>query len=169
VDVIQAAAGIAVRPMTGIRSDVRQMIGRLYPDEFDPSETTILPASARPYVPPAPDPAAPEAEPFEFSSETLLRRPPELDFLREPAPAPEVEFGTVILRRPPDFEHDTQPPLPASSAEPQAPAEDSTAPTTPFIQIERRLDQIVRMIRRIEERLESLETLARDSGDRLRR
>jgi hypothetical protein len=171
IDVIQAAAGLTVRPMTGIRSDVRRAVSRLYPEEFDPSETTILPSSARPFVPETPLAASSgERAPFEFSSETLLRRPAELDFLRDPGPGSDVEFGTVISRPlPENLEHDTQPPVPAqASADPGTPGEDSTAPTNPLIEIERRLDQIVRMIHRIEERLDTLETLTRDSGERLR-
>ena len=168
IDILRAATARAIQAITGVRSDIARLVNRFYVD-----------------------PATDEETPFHFSNETLLRRPPELDFLRDagtytadpfatiaprdPATLPylhdavpvqnEEEFGTMIAR-PADRDLGTlsPPPVPPDQTEP--PREDTTAPTNPFVGIERRLDQIVGMIRNIENRLDRLESVLQEHAVR---
>jgi hypothetical protein len=124
IQLLETITPLKIRPVTGVRSEIERLVNRFYPEE--------------------------EA-PFDFSNQTLLRRPAGLDFLRDlDAPPEDHEFGTMIAAPAPA-------PAPVRDEEPQPPREESTAPTNPLIAIERHLEQIVRMIRNVEKRLDDLE------------
>lgn len=129
-----------IRPVTGVRSDIERLVNRFYPPDFDAADITILPRATVNFELQQPAAAAEEA-PFDFSNETLLRRPAGLDFLREPDPREDREFGTMMV----------------APAEPEPAREESTAPANPLLAIERHLEQIVRMIAGVEKRLDALE------------
>lgn len=182
VQLLETVTRLSIRPVTGVRSDIERLVNRFYPEDFAAADITILPPVTANFElqEPARSAALSQDEaPFDFSNETLLRRPAGLDFLRDaagsdapavdhefgtlmasplPSPAADQEFGTMMAA--PARDLDTLPP-PASAGASQPPETkavgESTAPTNPFVAIERQLEQIVRMIGRIERRLDDLE------------
>ena len=172
IDMLKAVTTRTIYPTIGVRSEIARLVTLLYPDE----------------------PAPAEEAPFDFSDQTLMRARPDLSFLRDldaggmgdpmatisprtvaiagymhqSAPSePDEEFGTMIAR-PADGDRGTLPailpPAPVQARGEARGGEDATAPTNPIVGIERRLDQIVTMIRTIEKRLDRIESLFQDQG-----
>ena len=137
IDVLHAVTTRTIRPMTGVRSEIGRLVSRFHRDDAAADD---------------------EEAPFHFSNETLLHRPAGLDFLRETMQPADEEFGTMIAR-PADRES-----VPVQPADEPHGIGEATAPTNPIVGVERRLDQIVGMIRNIERRLDGLESLLHDRG-----
>jgi len=145
VDILQATTGLKIQPLTGVRSAVEQLANRLYPENPDAPEITILPptpnfdlvTSDRDTLPPPPS-IAPEENPIDV--DFTIRYSPE---------------GLAIAEN-------------VLPAEPEAPrsASDSTAPTDPLVAIERRLDQFARMILKVQQRIDEIEARIADSVKR---
>ena len=77
---------------------------------------------------------------------TMLGRPPAANASQADEP-----FGTVAAIRPAE-ERDTLPPIAPKS-------DDSTAETNPFVEMERRLEQLAKMIQKMQRQLDGIEQL----------
>jgi len=180
-DVLQAVTGLHIRPMTGVRSEIERLVNRLYPQEIEAPDVTILPPSGQfalvtdgeaPLEGEAPP--AEEAAPFDFSNETLLRRPPGLDLIQDwSVPDADGEFGTIVAGRmrgtvPETAEPAPPPPVPPPPSEhvSKNAGDDSTLPTNPVAGLERRLDQVVRVMTNIEKRIDDLKVALANLANR---
>lgn len=168
LDVLQATTQLNVRPVTGVRSAVERMVSTLYPPVLDSPDITLQPATLNfeledPFAtaPPAAAPPGRE-EPFDFSNETIMRSRRDLeDLFRADAANRDAdeEFGTMMAASAPSFkDHDTLPPPPAAQP-PKAVGDESTEPTNPFVGIERRLDQLTKMMKKLQKKLDDLDAM----------
>ncbi len=139
VDILQATTGLKIQPVTGVRSSIEKLAARFYPENPDAPEITLLPptpnfdlvaASDRDTLPPPPT-IAPEENPVDVDF-TIVHTPRGLAIAKKVLP---------------------------QAAEPEAPqsASDSTSPTDPLVAIERRLDQMMRMISKIQNQIEEMD------------
>ncbi len=140
IDMVAATTGFRVRPFTGVRSVVERLVNRFYPEDYDAADITLLPTQTFE----GPISGSEEKPPFEFSNETLMGSVRPLTV----AGTPDDSHGTIIAKG-------VQPP--SSSASRAGQQDISTNPTNPFIAVERRFDQLAKMISRIEKRLETIE------------
>ncbi len=163
LDVLAATSGLKVRAMTGVRSAIERLIKRFYPDDYGAPDITVLPAagfelvSGRDTLPPVPG-AEPEVD---FSDLTLINTARGLALAERTSPRTPAakEFGTLIAPAQ-TAPRETEP-------APAAPKPDeSTNPTTPLVAIERRLDQLARMIVKMQKQLDNIDAILRHNVQR---
>lgn len=139
IDAIQAATGMKIHPVIGVRSHLAEMVDRFYPAApvFDPSRTIAVPLE--------------EDEPFKFGDETMLRHH-SLEFAYSSGDASLGSETRVLPPRP--AEHDTNP-----TPEPPAPPK---PPEMQLDRIERHLSDLVQSVEALQRRIDAIDsTLAR--------
>lgn len=131
VDALREATGMKIHPVIGIRSQLIDVVNRVYPKqpEFDPSATVSVSI---------------EREPFEFGDETMLRHH-SLEFTYAQGDE-SLGSETRVLPAPPPPEDDTNP---VTEVQPQ----------TQMDRIEHRLSELVQAVEGLQRRLEAMDAI----------
>jgi Type II secretion system (T2SS), protein E, N-terminal domain len=166
IDVLRATTGFGIRPVTGIRSAIERLVRRFYPDDYDVPDTTVLPPSVNFEAGsegPLREAASPaiEREPFDMGNTTFRSNRHGPAPLREPLE--DEPFPTMMVK--PDAHTGGRP---LEMSRPLAPLDEalSTAPTDPLIAIKRRLDQLAKMMKKMQKQLDDIDALLSQAVNR---
>jgi hypothetical protein len=136
IEAIQAATGMKIHPVIGIRSQLAELVDRFYPSvpAFDPSKTIAVPLE--------------EAEPFAFGDETMLRHH-SLEFAYSEG---DVSLGSETRVLPALPKDESTNPIP-EPPEPPKPAE------TQLDRIERHLSDLVQLVEAVQRRIDAIDAV----------
>jgi len=146
LSVLRATTGLNVQPMTGVRSSIERLVNRLYPEDYQAPDITVLPpqpsfdlVSDHETLPPLPPQT--EEEEFDCNDVTLITTAGGVALAAKHAgPAPSPSAGELRAAGGPD---------------------NSTNPTTPLIALQRQVEQLARMIAKMQKQLDEITAIIR--------
>lgn len=143
LSVLRATTGLNIQPMTGVRSAIARLVKRFYPEDYGAPDITLLPpqpnfdpVSDHDTLPPLTAAGSVEEPDFDFSDVTLIT----------------TASGVSLASK------HAGPARPNSAEElrPAAGPDDSTSPTAPLIALQRRVEQLARMIAKMQKQLDEI-------------